>query len=325
MGLWWLFGGSMVQDAFARTSDRAPHDAALPGLAAALDPARAGAWLRATLGDHGTPVVRVLKHVHGKRCVLAYEFPDGTRAVGKMYRKDRAARHAAVLREMNAALVGDTQVPKLLGCWDELGMILEAWVPGAPVRNWDDVRDMPGLAERLGRALATLHATHVPAARHADLDAQVRRTCHPGIEALATAHPEHAPRLRALVAAIFARDAEVAASPVTSHGDFAPTQLFVDADTIYLLDLDGLCVADRALDIANFRVGLESHLGEAGRAIGDRFLAAYVAHSGGIELPALPHYEAFCHVRRAMILWRKQPVQWREDLGRCLERGASRL
>ncbi len=314
-----------MQDSFARTSDPAPQDAALPGLAGALDPARAGAWLGALLGDRGTPVAQVLKHVRGKRCVLAYTFADGTRVVGKMYRKDRAARHAAVLREMNAALAGDTRAPKLLGCWDDLGMIVEAWVPGAPVRGWDDVRETPGLAERLGRALATLHATHVPAARHADLEAQMRRTCHPGIEALAAALPELAPRLRALVAAIFARDSQVAASPVTSHGDFAPTQLFVDAGTVYVLDLDGLCVADRALDVANFRVGLEAHLGDAGRALGDRFLAAYAAQSGTGELPALPHYEAFCYVRRAMILWRKQPLGWRQDLALCLERGTARL
>jgi aminoglycoside phosphotransferase len=315
----------MMQDAFAHTRDRAPRDAALPGLVGALDPARAGAWLEGVIGDHGTPTVRVLKHVHGKRCVLAYEFADGSRVVGKMYRKDRAGRHAAILRAMNVALDGDTRVPKLLGCWDDLGMILEAWVPGAPVRGWDDVRDTPGLAERLGHALATLHATHVPAARRADLEAQVRRTCHPGIEALAAAQPEEGPRLQALMAAIFARDAQVAPSLVTSHGDFAPTQLFVDADTVYLLDLDGLCIADRALDLANFRVGLEVHLGDAGRGLGDRFLAAYTAHSGAAPSPALPHYEAFCHVRRAMILWRKQPAGWRQELALCLGRGAARL
>jgi aminoglycoside phosphotransferase family enzyme len=128
-----------------------------------------------------------------------------------------------------------------------------------------------------------------------------------------------------LEGAIYAREARLARALRPCHGDFSPRQVFVQESGVYLVDLDGLSQSDPAFDVASFRVGLEAHLGEAGRALADRFLAAYLEQSGLAELPTLPHQEAFCDLRRALIAWRKRPENWQSELRICLERGRARL
>src|SRR5262245_30577181 len=105
----------------------------LPALEHGADPAAMAPLLAAVLGDHGVPSIQILRHSPGKRCVFAYRWADGTRAIGKMYRTDRARRHADTLATLGAAMHGATRVPRLLACWDELGLVLQEWVPGEPL------------------------------------------------------------------------------------------------------------------------------------------------------------------------------------------------
>jgi aminoglycoside phosphotransferase (APT) family kinase protein len=276
--------------------------------------------LRACLGDHGAGTVRVLKHVPGKRGVLAYTLADGSRVIGKVYRKDRARRHAAMLSALAHTLVGTTRVPRLLGCVEELGLVLQEWVPGEPLPEYDAWTRADAL--RLGAALADLHATPLAAAPAADLAAHERRTCHPGPAALAAECPDLGADIAAIRAALHALPPP--SPPVTTHGDLGPRAAFASGAETWLVDLDGVCRSDPAFDVATVRVGLEVHRGAAGHDLGDAFLAAYRQH-GGPALPALHVHEAFCDLRRAMILWRKRPPGWNDDLRRGLARGRARL
>jgi len=297
----------------------------LPHLPAALDARIMAPRLRALLGAAGDLEVRILKHVPAKRCVLAYEFPGGPRAVAKMYRKDRAERQADRLSCLGAALQGTTRVPRLLACWPELGLVVQEWVPGEPVPPYAEFAAEAALAARLGRALADLHAAPLRVGPRADLASHVRRTCHPGLLALRQAIPGLAAPLEELEREMYARETALGSAPCTCHGDFSPGQLFTHGERVYLLDVDGLCQGDPALDVASFRVGLEVHLGAAGELPRERFLGAYLERRGLETLPGLALYEAFGMLRRAMIAWRKRHAGWEAQLRCALERSRARL
>src|SRR5262249_2415200 len=136
--------------------------------------------------------------------------------------------------------------------------------------------------------------------------------------------PELGAAARTLLEAVLRRDRAGRGAAVTAHGDFGPAQLFVDGDAGYLVDLDRLCRTHPALDVANFRVGLAAPLVAAGRGRGERFTAASRAR-GGAALAALAVHEAFCDLRRAIVLWRKRPPDWERDCRAALERGRARL
>ena len=274
----------------------------------------------------GTAAVtaRVLKHVPGKRCVIAYESAQGARLVAKMYRKDRAVRHAAILAQLSAVLQRGTRTPAVVECWADWGLVVETWVAGTPAPPWQELPAHPELLERLAVSLAELHAAPVADAPQADLAAHVRRTCHPGVEALGMEHPVWGGAALLLRDVLLERERQGARDVATCHGDFGPAQIFVAPGTVSLVDLDGLCRSNPALDVANFRVGLETHAGGAGRAAGDRFLDAY-RRASARDLTALPQYEAFCDLRRAMMAWRKQPPGWEAECGAALERGLARF
>lgn len=295
----------------------------MPHLARALDGAAVAERLRAYWGT--APVsARILKHVPGKRCVIAYEQADGRRLVAKMYRKDRAARHAAILDQLAAGLRGGTRTPELVECWADWGLVVETWVAGEAAPEWGALAHDPALLRRLAGALAELHAAPVAQAPEAGLESHLRRTCHPGVAGLAADYPAIGERALQLQAAVRERERQTAAERAICHGDFGPAQIFVAPDTVSFVDLDGLCRSNPALDVANFRVGLETHGGKAGAAAGHGFLAAY-RESSGRELPALPAYEAFCDLRRAMIAWRKRPPGWEAECESMVERGLARF
>jgi hypothetical protein len=151
----------------------------------------------------------------------------------------------------------------------------------------------------------------------------VRRTCHPGVEALAHSLPQHAAAARRLEAELYAAEARLAPEARPCHGDFSPRQLFAAADSVWLVDVDGLCSSHPGFDVAGFRVGLQAHLGPAGPSAAARFLDGYTA---GRPAPAgLALFEAFAWLRRAVIVWRKRPPNWDESLGVCLARGRELL
>lgn len=314
-----------MQDLTQSSGEPMLEDPALPSLVQVLDASCMSPRLASRLGGEGRLAISVLKHTPGKRCVLGYRFESGARAIGKVYRKDRARRHADLLHDLGAHLAGPTRVPRLLDCAEDLGLVLQEWVPGDPVPEFEALGASPELVERLGESLADLHAVDLPRLPEADFASHVRRTCHPGLEVLATDPAVAAGDLFAVQTALFEREAGLARTVRTCHGDFSPRQIFDDGCAIYVVDLDGLGRSHPALDVANFRVGLEVHLGATGLDLGGRFLSAYLRRAALPALQGLEVYEAFGYLRRAMIAWRKRPPGWEAHLAACVERGHDRL
>jgi len=301
-----------------------PADAALPHLGIAADPRVMAPRLAPLLDGHGNLDITILKHTPGKRCVVAYRFENGARGIGKMLRKQRAARHAAALAALQRALVGTTRTPRLLGCFDDLGLVVQEWVPGERLPEYADLAGRGALVERLGAALAALHTSAVAIERQADLAAHLRRTCGGGPAAWSDLSSATRRRGIALQTAMLAREAVLARTLRPCHGDFSPRQIFVHPSRVSFVDVDGLCLGDPSLDVASFRVGLQAHVEDGGAALADRFLAAYHAAAGD-AVAGLDVYEAFHWLRRAVVLWRKRPVDWESQLERCLERCSARL
>lgn len=299
-------------------------DAALPHLGVATDARRMAPRLAPLLDGQGRLDIGVLKHTAGKRCVLSYRFANGARAVGKMLRKQRAPRHAAALAALQDALVGTTRTPRLLACFDDLGLVLQEWVPGERLPEYADLAGRIALVERLGAALAALHAAPVTIERQADLAAHLRRTCGDGPAAWSDLPAATRRRGIDLQTAMLAREARLARTLRPCHGDFSPRQIFVHPSRVSFVDVDGFCLGDPALDVASFRIGLQAHLEDGGEALADRFLAAYHGASAD-ALASLDVYEAFHWLRRAVVLWRKRPNEWESRLERSLERGIARL
>ncbi len=301
-----------------------PTDAALPHLGTAVDPRIMAPRLAPLLDGRGALDIAILKHTPGKRCVVAYRFENGARCIGKMLRKQRAARHAAVLAALEQALVGPTRTPHLVACFDDLGLVLQEWVPGDRVPEYAELTGRAALVERLGAALAALHTAPVAIERQADLAAHMRRTCGEGPAAWLDLSPATRREGIALQTAMLARETFLARTLRPCHGDFSPRQIFVHPSRVSFVDVDGLCLGDPALDVASFRVGLQAHVEDGGLALADRFLAAYRAAAGD-PVAGLDVYEAFNWLRRAVMLWRKRPAGWESQLERCLERCSARL
>ena len=295
-------------------------DRNLPGLATALDGAAMPGRLRPLQNAQGELDIQLLKHVPGKRAVLFYRFSDGQRLVGKMYRKDRAQQQRNLLSALQESLQGSTRTPRPLACWQDLGLVIQEYMPGETAPHWSEMQGQEPLMDRIADALADLHDLQLDVGRQADLRDHVRRTCHPGLQALREALPHLGVQLRDVEAAMCAREHATPVDKVVCHGDFGPGQILLTDKQVSIVDLDGLSQGDAALDVGNFMVGLRVHAGLAGRALAQRFYARYLQRRGIAGLTGLPHYLAFAYLRRAMSLLRKRPLGWEEQAQQMLDR-----
>jgi hypothetical protein len=198
---------------------------------------------------------------------LGIELETGTRVIAKMYRKDRAPRHARVLADLGAALAGATRVPRLLDCWEDMGLVLQEWVPGAPVPDYEHLAGEAALVERLAAALAALHAAPLATERRSDLAAHVRRTCGAGLDSLGAEWPQMAAMAYELEGAIYARETRMACNLRPCHGDFAPRRSSSVRSTSTSSTWMDCQLQRSGFDIASLRVGLEA-LGKSARAGG---------------------------------------------------------
>jgi aminoglycoside phosphotransferase (APT) family kinase protein len=108
-----------------------------------------------------------------------------------------------------------------------------------------------------------------------------------------------------------------------AHGDLTPSNLLFQGDRCGLIDLDGVCLAEPALDLGHFLAHLRLGVTRAGQRagtddheeLGDRLagvvLAAY-ADAAGVELDPLRRrvavFEAISLARTALRSWEKLKV-----------------
>jgi hypothetical protein len=221
-----------------------------------------------------------IRYKPGSRCVLRYTLElagGGTVTVfGKLLAVPMQAVAAdAITRRLHAEQAeGDEPpvVPRPLGAVERVGLALTAagaegdgvtgpLLPGIRVllpRRHGDAATIPVLAlVAAAEAISRLHSSSVmlregigvvrTAAREADRARDRAAT-------LAGFVPALAPRITAVTARLTARMQEQECeSPVPSHGGFKPSQLvYCAAGGVMITDLDGLCLADPALDLGYF-------------------------------------------------------------------------
>jgi hypothetical protein len=265
-------------------------DPALPALMAAWLPEPGGevweALERAAALLTGAPARLVaattapIRYKPGSRCVLRYtlELAGGVTVTvfGKLLAAPlQAVAVDAITRRLHAEQVAGGEppvVPRPLGVVETAGLALTAagaegdgvvgpLLPGIrvllPCRHGAGAA-IPVLAlVAAAEGISRLHSSTVAlrggigVVRTAAGEAERARD---RAATLAGFVPALAPRITAITARLAARlQAEEAGSPVPCHGGFKPSQLvYCAGGRVVLTDLDGLCLADPALDLGYF-------------------------------------------------------------------------
>lgn len=249
------------------------RDAAMPGLARALDQREAARWLEPHLTRTAAPgkrvrlrAVRLVRHKPGRRCLIEYELDVEERCVpaerlvvlGKARSRgiDQSTVHLVERLWENgfSAESGDRiSVPEPLGVVPELGVWLQRRIPGSPASLLLGGRTGPPLAGRIAGALHKLHRSGIPARRFHDVESELE-ILDQKLSALAREEPALSRRLSALQAGCRRLAATIPArGPSGIHRDFYADQVLVGEDgRLHLLDLDLYSEGDPALDAGNF-------------------------------------------------------------------------
>jgi aminoglycoside phosphotransferase (APT) family kinase protein len=302
------------------------QDPGLPWLAAAADAVQVGRHLAALELAPGSRIVRVVpvRYRPGARCLLRFDLEAGSHPAtlyGKVLATDghRLSSALSALRAIDGRR-GAARVLRPLGYVSDLHMLLLPAVAGSEFHLLAfDTTAAP--EERLqwmrkaGAALAGLHTEPLPAAPHRRLadDAAYLAGYSTAVAiaapSLALAFDEAIGRLAS------ARDEEPAA--VASHGSFRSDQLLIEGDEPLMIDLDGLCSANPARDVANFLAYLRwkairepHHLSFIAAAI-PSFLAGYESVRALPDERWTARYEAASMLKIAGRRFRKLDVsEW---------------
>jgi len=236
---------------------RLEDDPGLPAAAVAVDPGRLEDRLRGLAplrAGTAVPIRAVpVRYKPGRTCVVRYELGD-VAAFGKVMAAG-AERQGAVVRQLAAG--GAVCVPPLLAVWPDLGMTVQAAVTAAGDLTTTLAAAQPSdrgrWLRRLGRAAAGLHAASVKqplAAVGWREDLEELAGYRPLFAALAPALEPEVDRALAQLERTAATCPPGAER--VGHGALRTDQLLADrSGRLYLLDLDGLCRADPARDLAN--------------------------------------------------------------------------
>jgi hypothetical protein len=246
-------------------------DAALPGLALALDPSSAREEFKRRLprlsrrGKLHLKAIRVSSHKPGRRCVVEYDVrvldPDARSRKLTLVGKIRARRSGnegyrlldAIWRAGFQSKSADgISVPKPVGVISRFQMWFQRKVPGRTATLLLPEAQGAGLAIRIAEAIYKLHRANVPTDRvHGMVDElRILNDCLGKVRQL---QPGWSARLSRIARACEQLGASLPEPrPCGIHRDFYPAQVLVHDDRIYLIDFDLYCLGDPALDIGNF-------------------------------------------------------------------------
>lgn len=260
---------------------RVPHDPALPGLAAALDPRRACRLLT----DLGAPVASATPKLRayrpGRRAVVEVSAPRA-----RLFLKLVRPGAAHDLHRRHVLLANAVPVPRSFGWSPELGLVALQAVEGRTVRcALDQRRGLPGgaalidLLDRLPEAGAlTSPGAGWQSARFADLIRAVT--------------PDLAGRVDALAGELGAAEVLLDEPLVPSHGDLHEAQLMVEGGRITgLLDVDTFGPGRRLDDLATLIGHLATlAIGSPRRPAIERYAARRLEHFDRTADPARLRY-----------------------------------
>jgi Ser/Thr protein kinase RdoA (MazF antagonist) len=298
-------------------TDETVVDTQLESLEETLDPVRMRGVLEPLVAEHrgrgrGLAIrslrVEVVRQ-RLKRCVLRYhiQLSDGGRRnlYGKVFRPGFGEAiyeksQALWRRGFSQDAADGVQVPEPLAFVPELCLLVLAEVPGESFKSRLVATGSEALMRGMARVLAKLHSVRPwpgPAFR---MESHIAR-CHPAVPALTEALPDMARDVEAILGYAHTFDEKLCEDSFAAiHGDLHPSQVLVDGECRYLIDLDSLALGDPAADLGNLFVFLRSNsrLPELPRLL-DAFLDEYATSMDARILGRMPVYEAVTHVRRA--------------------------
>jgi thiamine kinase-like enzyme len=270
-----------------------PHDPQLPSLARLLS-------------LPGQP--SVLRYRPQKRCTLRF---TGSSAGGDAYRfakvfnDDRgAAIHGESLALWQAANHGelDFAVARPLA-WDAtLQTLWQGAVPGQPLVKRLLSPDGPDLAERMGRAAASLTRSSLRPLQITDGQKQQKRSASYA-KRLRTFFPALAPAIDLLMDKLAAAHRTIGPTCLRPiHGAPHAHQWLEEDGRLGLVDFDGFALGDPELDAATFMAELDFEDWEKApiAAINQRFLAGYEAVAGPLDERLLYTYRAHKRLSKAL-------------------------
>jgi tRNA A-37 threonylcarbamoyl transferase component Bud32 len=167
-------------------------------------------------------------------------------AYAKIYAGDEG-RH---IFETYKALTGEVQVPRAIGYSEEHHVLLVESVAGVPLSA---VVQQEDAFFRLGKALKSLHQIKPPST----LPRATRLTPEAIARASATiseARPDVAKQVRRLSAELIAQ--YTPGHSVFLHGDVHPKNIFLNKESIFLLDLDQAATGPATADLGSVIAGL---------------------------------------------------------------------
>jgi hypothetical protein len=294
-----------------------PIDPDLPTLIRASDPTEMLAVFRGALHEvPGEPPVldrcRVepARYPRRRRCVLRYDL-DGSRAAwGEPTRRTLFGKLGAdhpgqaeallgALSERAGAAPYPFRVPRLVAARPELKLDVLEKIPGAPQigllvksRVLDTPAESAPIAldeavEACAGILSVLHGWRIEVGRRRALDRDLS-ALRPELEAVSWASPDLGAQLNEWTRQIAEKAAVFAPLlPKLSHGDYTHDQILFEDGAGGLLDFDGLCMAEPALDLGQFCAYLRMACAKAERAaqigpsglgdqLSDRFVRTYI-------------------------------------------------
>lgn len=256
------------QDYFASVF---PTDAELPSLAAVLDGkvvtdslCRSGVLNSEELDQLVDS--KVLRYRPHERCVVSSTVsnPDGQfrfRYVCKVYDDPETAQDVmATLTEMRKSLDEPDLVVKPLS-FDRANRIVvmefvEGLTLGEMMDSTTDNGDMRKLTRIASSALAALHSVSFRHTRVKNFETEIQKLRDHSSALLAVA-PDLAKEMEASLDEIESVGLHhVGTEPSFVHGGFKPTQIIVRNDAPTVLDFDGSCLGDPALDVGRFMAKL---------------------------------------------------------------------
>lgn len=257
--------------------------------------------------------------------VLSVATPDGD-VVLKRYPPGDGAKVARHMRAIRQALDADgatrLAVPAISRFDAGSGVLAQTAAPGRPLlpllRSAGRARALTAAAE----ALVALHHCGARLGRVTTIADHVADLMRPHPRGVARALAVERPRIHAVLEALTARTGPPPmVTPV--HRDVHARQMMLDGGRVWLVDWDLAAMGDPALDVANFRVYLRTHLDDGERAAA-QFLDRYARHDPA--MPArLPVYEALTYLRLVCKAWRLRPAGWRTRLRSHLRAAERRL
>jgi Phosphotransferase enzyme family len=244
-------------------------------------------------GDRlGGEVERLRTREHST--VLEYRFAGGLRLIAKRYtQRQQASASYDVLRVLRAQGFGPDspfRVAEPLGCFAHWGVLVMRSVPGQPLRTltsqpapWEE-----GLRAAAGW-LARLHTLSVDAGPAEDIPEGLFRIARKAARAGAH-HPELEGLLAGLIEELAERARSVAGSrsQAQTHGRYQAGHVIVAPDSVAVVDLDRVALADPAKDVGEFlhRLRAQARRGRLADDAAERatlvFLEEYVIHAHAV-------------------------------------------